>query len=170
MSDGQAVLMDDSDNPDAAQSIFYFSSRSMNSSPLMGPLSHPLGIVYVDTDDPAGRFVDDDLEILVTVATVAGQAVGYIDQQATASLRNGGLDLDTAKEMQLHFLPQSRPEVPGYQFYDYYLAAGNVGGDYFGYIPLPDGRLVLAIGDVAGKGVAAALARWRSSVPRCGIV
>ncbi len=60
-------------------------------------------------------------------------------------------ELDTAREVQLHFLPHVRPEVPGYCFFDYYQAAEDVGGDYFGYIPLADGRLAIAVGDVSGK-------------------
>jgi serine phosphatase RsbU (regulator of sigma subunit) len=65
--------------------------------------------------------------------------------------------LGTAKQVQLQFLPQRRPQIPGYGFYDYYQPADEVGGDYFGYILLDDGRLALTIGDVAGKGVSAAL-------------
>jgi serine phosphatase RsbU (regulator of sigma subunit) len=47
--------------------------------------------------------------------------------------------------------------LPGYRFHDYYEAALRVGGDYFDYVALPDGRLAIAVGDVAGKGVPAAL-------------
>jgi serine phosphatase RsbU (regulator of sigma subunit) len=47
--------------------------------------------------------------------------------------------------------------VPGYELFDYYKPAEAVGGDYFGYTPLPDGRLAIAVGDVAGHGVPAAL-------------
>jgi len=69
----------------------------------------------------------------------------------------------------LHFLPNTRPVVPNYRFFDYYEAAEDVGGDYFGYIPLADGRLAVALGDVSGKGVSAALlmARLCSDVRYC---
>ena len=69
----------------------------------------------------------------------------------------------------MHFLPHARPLVPGYRFFDYYEAAEDVGGDYFGYIPLADGRLAIALGDVSGKGVSAALlmARLCSEVRYC---
>jgi serine phosphatase RsbU (regulator of sigma subunit) len=114
--------------------------------------------VYLDTTDAKRRFTQADLDVLVSVAAIAAQGV------ETAGARQTPFDtstyqrqLGTAKQVQLQFLPQSRPEIPGYQFYDYYQPADEVGGDYFGYIPLPDGRLALAIGDVAGKGVSAAL-------------
>ena len=59
--------------------------------------------------------------------------------------------------VQLSFLPSSLPKVAGYEFYAYYQPAQAVGGDYYGFIPLPQGRLAVALGDVAGKGISAAL-------------
>jgi sigma-B regulation protein RsbU (phosphoserine phosphatase) len=47
--------------------------------------------------------------------------------------------------------------VEGYEFYAHYQPAQAVGGDYYGFIPLPQGRLAVALGDVAGKGIAASL-------------
>ena len=96
--------------------------------------------------------------MLASVAEIAAQGVEAAGaRQAPFDASTYQRQLGTAKQVQLQFLPQSRPELPGYQFYDYYQSADEVGGDYFGYIPLPDGRLALAIGDVAGKGVSAAL-------------
>src|SRR5690606_29949172 len=66
-------------------------------------------------------------------------------------------DLDFATQVQLGFLPKERPKVLGYVFADYYEAALRVGGDYFDYISMPEGRLAIALGDVAGKGMPAAL-------------
>jgi phosphoserine phosphatase RsbU/P len=77
--------------------------------------------------------------------------------QELLSKREMERDLDFATQVQLGFLPKSRPRVEGYAFADFYEAALHVGGDYFDYIPLGDGRLALTIGDVAGKGMPAAL-------------
>ena len=66
-------------------------------------------------------------------------------------------DLEFATQVQLGFLPKSKPKLPQYTFADYYEAALRVGGDYFDYVWLPDGRLAVAVADVAGKGVPAAL-------------
>ena len=66
-------------------------------------------------------------------------------------------DLATASQVQMHFLPQERPCIRGYELFDYYSPADAVGGDYFGYTLLPDGRMAIAVGDVAGHGVPAAL-------------
>jgi serine phosphatase RsbU (regulator of sigma subunit) len=62
-----------------------------------------------------------------------------------------------ASRIQRSFLPHSLPQVPGYEFAAHYESALEVGGDYYGFIPLPQGRLAVALGDVAGKGVPAAL-------------
>jgi sigma-B regulation protein RsbU (phosphoserine phosphatase) len=66
-------------------------------------------------------------------------------------------DLELAHEVQRSFLPLRLPQVPGYEFFAYYESAFEVGGDYYDFIPLPGQRLAVLLGDVAGKGVAAAL-------------
>jgi serine phosphatase RsbU (regulator of sigma subunit) len=67
------------------------------------------------------------------------------------------LDLELAREVQRGFLPQHMPEVLGYEFYAYYESAYEIGGDYYDFIPLPRQRVAILLGDVAGKGVVAAL-------------
>jgi phosphoserine phosphatase RsbU/P len=72
-------------------------------------------------------------------------------------------DLELARRMQRTLLPSKPPQVPGYFFFDYYQAARQVGGDYYDYVPLPGGRFAVIVGDVAGKGVPAALMMARLS-------
>lgn len=156
MSEGEALLMDDS--VEDSGSVLDQKILSMICAPLASAESSPLGIIYVDTEDPAARFNQDDLNVLITVAGVAGQAV----QQAMVpslegTVPRGRVELDTAKQVQLKFLPQRRPQIHSYQFFDFYSSAQEIGGDYFGYIHLPDGRIAVSVGDVAGKGVPAAL-------------
>jgi serine phosphatase RsbU (regulator of sigma subunit) len=67
------------------------------------------------------------------------------------------LDLEWARRVQRGFLPQQMPEVAGYEFFRYYESAFEVGGDYYDFIPLPQQRMAVLLGDVAGKGVVAAL-------------
>ncbi|HEV3262258.1 MAG TPA: SpoIIE family protein phosphatase [Gemmataceae bacterium] len=66
-------------------------------------------------------------------------------------------DLELARDVQRGFLPLRLPEVPGYEFFAYYESAFEIGGDYYDFIPLPRQRVAVMLGDVAGKGVAAAL-------------
>ncbi len=67
------------------------------------------------------------------------------------------LDLELARVVQRGFLPLRLPEVSGYEFFAHYEPASEVGGDYYDFIPLPAQRVATLLGDVAGKGVAAAL-------------
>lgn len=67
------------------------------------------------------------------------------------------LDLEWARVVQHRFLPHRMPEIPGYEFFGYYESAFEVGGDYYDFIPLPGQRMAVLLGDVAGKGVMAAL-------------
>src|ERR1017187_823093 len=67
------------------------------------------------------------------------------------------LDLELARGVQRGFLPLRLPEVPGYEFFAHYEPAYEVGGDYYDFILLPRRRVAVLLGDVAGKGVVAAL-------------
>jgi serine phosphatase RsbU (regulator of sigma subunit) len=55
------------------------------------------------------------------------------------------------------------PAIPGYEFWAFYEAAGQVGGDYYDFVTLPDGRQAVLVADVSGKGVPAALLMARFS-------
>src|SRR5215470_15852099 len=66
-------------------------------------------------------------------------------------------DLDTAREIQLQLLPHGAREVPGLDVTAAYVPARELGGDFYDFLPYGEGRLALALGDVSGKGTAAAL-------------
>ena len=67
------------------------------------------------------------------------------------------LDLELARGVQRGLLPLRLPEVPGYEFFAHYESVYEVGGDYYDFILLPRQRVAVLVGDVAGKGVVAAL-------------
>jgi serine phosphatase RsbU (regulator of sigma subunit) len=161
MSRGEAILS--ADGVDDAElglgdSVLDFPIRSVMCAPLLGRLQEPLGIIYVDTNDPYESFNADDLEVLLSVTATAGQALEYAAaHQAKLHLDRRERELATAREVQLHFLPQTPPEIPGYRFFGHYASAEEVGGDYYGYQELSDGRTAISLGDVSGKGISAAL-------------
>jgi DNA-binding GntR family transcriptional regulator len=66
-------------------------------------------------------------------------------------------DLERAKDVQKSFLPPGNLSIPCLGSETFYLPAGGLGGDYYDFIPLPGGRWGIAIGDVSGKGISAAL-------------
>ena len=67
------------------------------------------------------------------------------------------LDLELARGVQRGFLPLQLPQVHGYQFFAHYEPAFEVGGDYYDFILLSRNRVAVLLGDVASKGVVAAL-------------
>lgn len=161
MSQKTAVLGGDADAGRGVAgnaSILDARSLSVMCAPLIGPSGDPLGVIHVDAEDPGRYFGEDDLELLVSLATVAGQAVEYARiHEAQIELDRQERELATARDVQLHFLPRRTPDFAGYRFFDYYQAAKVIGGDYYGYTDLPNGRLALTLGDVSGKGISAAL-------------
>ncbi len=66
-------------------------------------------------------------------------------------------DLELARDVQLQYLPDATPSIQGYEIAGFYRAARAVGGDYYDFIPLANGRIALVLGDVCGKGAPAAL-------------
>jgi hypothetical protein len=66
-------------------------------------------------------------------------------------------ELEVARQLQVDLLPREAPRVPGYGFAHAYRTANEVGGDYYDFQPLDDGRLALVIGDASGHGMAAGL-------------
>ncbi|MFO0790046.1 MAG: SpoIIE family protein phosphatase [Pirellulales bacterium] len=147
-----------------AQSIADFSIRSMICAPMIGLDGQPTGVIQIDTLNQRARFNDQDLEVLASVASQAAIAIdnAKMHEQVMAQ-RALQRDLELARRMQRTLLPSRPPQVPGYFFFDYYQAARQVGGDYYDYVQLPGGRVAVIVGDVAGKGVPAALLMARLS-------
>jgi len=75
----------------------------------------------------------------------------------TAQRERLNRELEIAREVQEHLFPQRLPAVPGLDYCGRCRPAREVGGDYYDFLELPEGRLGIAIGDVSGKGVGAAL-------------
>jgi serine phosphatase RsbU (regulator of sigma subunit)/pSer/pThr/pTyr-binding forkhead associated (FHA) protein len=148
----------DSDKRILSQSVVDFRIRSVMCAPLIGADGNAFGVIQLDTQDRSKKFTQDDLNLLMGVANQASIALEnaklYRDTQVRAQKDR---DLALARAMQVSFLPEDLPEVPGYEFYAHYSPAQEVGGDYYGFVPLGPDRLAFSIGDVAGKGVAAAL-------------
>lgn len=162
---GQAFSADDasrSEEVGLSQSVVDFRIRSVMCVPLVGINGKPFGVVQLDTQDRSKRFTQDDLKLLWGVATQAAIALDNSrlhEQSITEERSRAAMDCDLrlAQQVQFSFLPREEAQVDGYEFKAYYKAAKEVGGDYYGYIPLSGGRMGVTIGDVAGKGVAAAL-------------
>ena len=66
-------------------------------------------------------------------------------------------ELEVARKLQSDLLPDASPEIEGWAFAHSYRTANEVGGDYYDFQTLPDGRLALLMGDASGHGIAAGL-------------
>ncbi len=161
MQTGESVLsgniMDDT-RFKSSTSLGRMGVRSMMCVPLLDENEDSLGIIQIVSRSENHSYDENDLDLLESLAMQASLAIQNARLHEEALERRAfERDLEFATQVQLGFLPKTRPKVPGYLFGDYYEAALRVGGDYFDYIPLPDGRLAITIGDVAGKGMPAAL-------------
>ncbi len=132
--------------------------RSMMCVPLLDHEGTSIGVIQIVTRNPDFEFTREDLDLLDAVAAQAALAMENAKMhEALLEQRDLERDLEFATQVQLGFLPKAKPRPDEYTFADYYEAALRVGGDYFDYISLPDGRIAIAVADVAGKGVPAAL-------------
>jgi serine phosphatase RsbU (regulator of sigma subunit) len=66
-------------------------------------------------------------------------------------------ELDAAREIQQRLVPAALPTIAGFTIEAAYIPAQEVGGDFYQIPPLPDGSTVIAVGDVSGKGLKAAM-------------
>jgi serine phosphatase RsbU (regulator of sigma subunit) len=132
--------------------------RSLMCVPLLDGDGNPFGIVQIDTDKAHSVFNADDLEVMLGAVTQAAVAVRFAKLHEEALHRQAlERDLDLARRVQLGLLPEGYPEYKGFEFFAFYRAAYEVGGDFYDFIELPNDRLALVGADAAGKGVPAAL-------------
>ena len=104
----------------------------------------------------------DDRKLLSDLATQTAPAVRVAQlvrqqQQEAKERERIEQELKVARLIQQTLLPKALPEIPGYEVAAYYQPAREVGGDFYDFLALDDGRLGLVVGDVTDKGVPAAL-------------
>ena len=78
-------------------------------------------------------------------------------QQVLAYQREAVSELADAREMQMGLIPQTAPEVPGFEIAGVCNSARTVSGDFFDYVPLGNGALAVVLADVTGKGMKGAM-------------
>ena len=157
---GVSVLTSDAQHDprfQAHQSIVLGGVRSVMAVPLAveGRVS---GMIYVDSPFGVSRFTEQDLQLLTLIAGVAAIRIENVRllevQQEKKRLAE---ELAVASEIQLRLHPAVPPPIPGYDLIGMSFPCFEVGGDYYDFIEKRDGRFVIALGDVSGKGTGAAL-------------
>jgi phosphoserine phosphatase RsbU/P len=113
-------------------------------------------VVYVESKQSSFR--QEDVDLLQTVATQAGLAM-HATRVAAQLLSREKLerDLRVARQIQRSLLPANVPQVVGLEFAVHYEPAYQIGGDFYDFIWHDPSHLGLAVGDVAGKAISAAL-------------
>lgn len=139
------------------QSIVQQHIRSAMAVPLQTQ-DDVLGLIIVDSLSLKRLFGPDDLDLLTILGNVAAIRLEQARLlRVEEERRQLARDLDQAAVIQRRLLPARAPEVPGYEIAGHNAPCRTVGGDYYDYFGYPDGRIAVVLGDVAGKGMPAAL-------------
>lgn len=117
-----------------------------------------IGLIYLDSPSLLQRFTEEDLDLLTVMANVAAVRIEHARlAEIEAAERFIRRELEQAAEIQRAILPAAAPVVEGLDLAGYNAPCRTVGGDYYDFIPYPDGRVAMLLGDVSGKGMPASL-------------
>ena len=159
VTNGKSVLTSDAqaDPRFAGGTVMLQGVRSVLAVPL-GVGANVFGIIYADSPLSDARFSEDHLKVLTTLSSVAAIRVENArlteEQMERERLER---EQQVASEIQQRFLPAAAPHIEGYELQGISFPCYEIGGDYYDFIPREDGNMVVALGDVSGKGTAAAL-------------
>jgi serine phosphatase RsbU (regulator of sigma subunit) len=141
----------------ASMTIVQQRVRSLMAVPLQ-TADRVTGLIYVDMPDIIRPFTHEDLTLLTVLANTAAIRIEHARLvEVEHAERIMAKELEQAADIQRRLLPHEPPEVPSLDIAGSSVPCRSVGGDYFDYVWLPGGRLAVMVGDVAGKGMAAAL-------------
>jgi sigma-B regulation protein RsbU (phosphoserine phosphatase) len=121
-----------------------------------------MGVMALGPKRSEAAWSHTDLQVLQTVARQTGLALEVSElahslASEAAQRERTNREMEIAREVQERLFPQEMPNILGASVAGSCRAALGVGGDYYDVFNLEDGRLGLAIGDVSGKGISAAL-------------
>ena len=121
-----------------------------------------MGVMALGPKRSEAAYTQADLHLLQTVATQTGLAIEVAElahslATEAAQRERVNREMEIAREVQERLFPQDMPSLAGATIAGSCRPALGVGGDYYDVFELSDGRTGLAIGDVSGKGIAAAL-------------
>ncbi|MDZ7260816.1 MAG: SpoIIE family protein phosphatase [candidate division KSB1 bacterium] len=155
----QPVLINDFPNDDRFQGVAeeVFPLRSLLSVPLLAK-GCMIGLLTVFNKKEPDGFSSDDQRLLSIIATQSAQVIENArlleEEQALLQVQE---EMRLAHDIQINLLPKEAPQLSGYDIAGLSLPAQVVGGDYFDFIPVEENRWAICLGDVAGKGLPAAL-------------
>lgn len=133
-----------------------FRTRNILTTPVLAADGRLLGVLQL-LNKPAGFAALDEQLVQAFAAHVAVALERQRLEEAARTAWELRQSLEMGHRIQATFLPSSLPQVPGYEVAAWWQPAEFVSGDYYDWLPLPDGRWGFAVGDVSGHGLAAAL-------------
>lgn len=110
-----------------------------------------VGAIVVDQGSRPTRFTQHEIDVVMGIANQAAAAI------QAAQLTRLEYELGLARQIQLSFLPEACPNIPGYEICAWWQSALQVSGDFYDFVLLQGGRLAITIADVSDKGMAAAM-------------
>jgi sigma-B regulation protein RsbU (phosphoserine phosphatase) len=147
--------------PDVREDPYYISCEESTLSEVAIPLrvGEQLVGVFTASHPEVDGFPRQQLRILQALCDHVAVAVHNARRFQLERAERAALDREAqeARTMQQALLPKSSPYIPGFVVSGLSVPARAVGGDWYDYIPFPDGRWGLVLADVSGKGTAAAL-------------
>jgi sigma-B regulation protein RsbU (phosphoserine phosphatase) len=163
---GRALVLDDDSRharllPAEARQAARASGAELL-APLRGREGDLLGVLALGPKRSGEPYSHEDLDLVATAGRQYAAAYENLrlerevrtTREAEQRLRG---EIEMAREVQARLLPDRPPLVPGGDIFGVCRPARIVGGDYFDFIPMADGRLGIAVADVSGKGLAAAM-------------
>ncbi len=142
----------------ASDSILSTGIRSLVAAPLLDA-EGTLGMIVLNSKVVVRKFSEEDMELLVSLASVAALSLRNVTLTENAiEHRRLERELALGRRIQEGLLPDHLPEIPGWELYAINVPSRGVSGDYYQVLERDDGReCVLMIADVSGKGIAASL-------------
>lgn len=141
---------------------YHYQTISCLTVPLKDAEGSAIAILQLfNSKDPSGEIIpfspyqQQVIQWLAAQATAAFNNQRLVQQQA--QFLKGERDLEIGRQIQLDFLPETLPEIPGWEIAAYFHPAREVAGDFYDAFPMPNGRIGLVMADVCDKGVGAAL-------------
>lgn len=160
LNEKESILVNDVQSNEAFRamhSLVQQQVRMLMAAPLQTK-DNVIGLIYVDSPSLSQEFSAEDLSLLTVLANVAAIRIEHARlievEQAKRILAK---DLEQAAQIQQGLLPTRAPKVAGIDLAGHNAACRTVGGDYYDFLPYSDGRVAIALGDVSGKAMPAAL-------------
>jgi phosphoserine phosphatase RsbU/P len=143
-----------------AQSVLSLGARSLICAPLQTKSGKSIGVLQLDRKGPQNGFTHEDLNLLTAVGLQVSVTLENAQlHQESITRQRIEHEVTLAREIQLSYLPTEVPEF-GHKNFEVYAElhpANEISGDFYDYFRIGEDRLAIAVADVCGKGIPAAL-------------